>query len=245
MIDFLFATLMLNLHTLKSFHSRDWVQPSITLTQLLYSVESSPLEVPLALFLELSLGLKSHGGKKKYSLWSHAWLVQNPPGNAGDSGSTPGSGRSPGVGSGNPLQYSSLGNPMDRGAWWPTVHGVTKSQTWLSDWTCTHTRNMVMTGILIPAGTWTPKSQQPGFPSAGMMGSAHLFLCPFPSASTWSQTHWMKRDHSPLEETRDPLSRIWCNWMYAEWPGMFSYSLGTATYSPNRANSTHLGLPKW
>ena len=46
-------------------------------------------------------------------------------------GSTPGSGRSPGGGNGNPLQHSCLGNHMDRGSWWATVHGVTKSQTWL------------------------------------------------------------------------------------------------------------------
>ena len=48
---------------------------------------------------------------------------------AGDVGLIPGSGRSPGGGSGNPLQYSCLGNPMDRGGWWTTVHGVAKSQT--------------------------------------------------------------------------------------------------------------------
>ena len=48
---------------------------------------------------------------------------------AGDLGSIPGLGRSPGVGNGNPLQYSCLGYPMDRGAWWITVHGVTKSRT--------------------------------------------------------------------------------------------------------------------
>ena len=53
--------------------------------------------------------------------------------NAGDLSSIPGSGRSPGEGNGNPLQYSCLENSMDRGAWWATVHGVTKSQTWLSD----------------------------------------------------------------------------------------------------------------
>ena len=47
---------------------------------------------------------------------------------AGDLGSVPGLGRSPGVGNGNPLQYSCLENPMDREAWWVTVHGVTKSQ---------------------------------------------------------------------------------------------------------------------
>ena len=48
--------------------------------------------------------------------------------NAGDLGLIPGSGSSPGEGNGNPLQYSCLENPMDRGAWWATVHGVTKSQ---------------------------------------------------------------------------------------------------------------------
>ena len=46
----------------------------------------------------------------------------------------PGSERSPGVGNDNPLQYSCLENSMDRGAWWATVHGVAKSQTWLSSW---------------------------------------------------------------------------------------------------------------
>ena len=54
-------------------------------------------------------------------------MVKNPPANAGDAGSIPGSGRSPGGGNGNPFQYSYLGNPMDRGAWWATVHGVAKS----------------------------------------------------------------------------------------------------------------------
>ena len=53
--------------------------------------------------------------------------------NAGDSGSIPESGRSPGEGKGNPLQYSCLENPMDRGIWWATVHGVTKSQKRLSN----------------------------------------------------------------------------------------------------------------
>ena len=53
--------------------------------------------------------------------------------NAGDPGSIPGSGRSPGEENGNPLQYSCLGNPMDRGTWWATVHGVTTSWTPLSD----------------------------------------------------------------------------------------------------------------
>ena len=53
--------------------------------------------------------------------------------NAGDPDSIPGSGRAPGEGNGNPLQYSSLKNSMDRGTWWATVYGVTKSQTRLTD----------------------------------------------------------------------------------------------------------------
>ena len=65
-----------------------------------------------------------------------ALVVKNPPANAGDTrdkGSFPGLGRSPGEGNGDPLQYSCLGNPMDRGAWRAMVHGVTKSQTQLKD----------------------------------------------------------------------------------------------------------------
>ena len=60
-------------------------------------------------------------------------VVKNPPANAGDVGLLPGSGRSPGEGNGNPLQYSCLGNPTDRGVWRTTVQGVAKSQIQLSD----------------------------------------------------------------------------------------------------------------
>ena len=58
-------------------------------------------------------------------------VVKNPPANAGDirdAGLIPGLGRSPGGGHGSPLQYSCLENPMDRGAWQATVHGVTKNR---------------------------------------------------------------------------------------------------------------------
>ena len=61
-------------------------------------------------------------------------MVKNPPastGNLRDAGSIPGLGRSSGQGNGNPRQYSCLENPMDRGAWWATVPGVTKSGTQL------------------------------------------------------------------------------------------------------------------
>ena len=62
-------------------------------------------------------------------------MVKNPPANAGDArdvGLIPGLGRSPGEGSGNPLQYSCLGNSMDRGAWQAAVHAATKSRAQLS-----------------------------------------------------------------------------------------------------------------
>ena len=60
-------------------------------------------------------------------------VVKNPPANSGDEGLIPGPGRAPGKGNGNPLQYSFLENPMARGAWWATVHGVAKSRTRLKN----------------------------------------------------------------------------------------------------------------
>ena len=62
-----------------------------------------------------------------------AQMVKNLPAGAGDPGSIPGSGGSSGEGHSNPLQYSCLENPMDRGIWWATAHGVAKSQTRLSN----------------------------------------------------------------------------------------------------------------
>ena len=59
-------------------------------------------------------------------------MVKNPPANAGDirgPGSIPGSGRCPGGGHGKPLQYSCLENPIDRGAWWATVHWIVELDT--------------------------------------------------------------------------------------------------------------------
>ena len=81
---------------------------------------------------------------RKIALISHA---SNFPGgsdgkasvyNAGDPGSSPGLGRSPREGNGNPLQYYCLENPMDRGAWYATVYAVAKSQTQLSNFTSLH-----------------------------------------------------------------------------------------------------------
>ena len=67
--------------------------------------------------------LSNRGGR-----WLPRWLgVKNPPASAGDTGSIPGSGRSPGEGKGNPLQYSCLENSIDRGTWRPTVHEVAEA----------------------------------------------------------------------------------------------------------------------
>ena len=95
----------------------------------------------------------------RYAAYGHlgftgGTVVQKLPANAGDTGDTvsiPGSGRSSGGGYGNPLLYSCLENPMDRGAWWATVHRVTESRTQLSTcarmltltYTCTHTHVII------------------------------------------------------------------------------------------------------
>ena len=80
----------------------------------------------------------------KIAVWGSqvTLVVKNPSANAEDArdaGWIPGSGRSPGGGHGNPLQYSCLENPTDRGVWWATAYRVEKSQTWLNQ-LCTHAR---------------------------------------------------------------------------------------------------------
>ena len=79
--------------------------------------------------------MKSNKNKAKISKLIEAsqvvLVVKNPPVNAGDVGSIPGLGRSPGGGHGNPFQYFCLENPKDRGVWWVTVHGVAKRWTQL------------------------------------------------------------------------------------------------------------------
>ena len=90
------------------------------ITDVLLSAQPAPL--PLS-------GWYSSSGTSQVAL-----VLKNPLFNAEDirdMGSIPGSGRSPGGGHDNPLQYSCLDNPMDRGAWWATVHRISKSQTLL------------------------------------------------------------------------------------------------------------------
>ena len=109
------------------------------------------------------------------------WLGGKSVCNAGDSGAIPGSGRSPGGGNGNPLQYSCLGNPMDRGAWRATVHRVAGSDTtelltveigslneghrseWFWAWT-SRTYSLFYVFLRNPATTtW----RSPGYPAGG------------------------------------------------------------------------------
>ena len=86
-----------------------------------------------------------------------ALVVNSLPANLGDvrdTGSIPGSGRSPGGGHGNPLQYSCLEHPMDRGAWWATVYGVAKSLAQLK-WLSTHTWMYDICRVLCVCEKWS------------------------------------------------------------------------------------------
>ena len=81
-------------------------------------------------------------------------VVKNLPASAGDQGSIPGSGRSPGEGNGNPLQYSCLENPMDRGAWLATVHGVTKKESEATSLSPSKAFEELEVKSTLPAATW-------------------------------------------------------------------------------------------
>ena len=92
----------------------NWISNSLTIKILSMKLKNNKLNI---FFLDTSAGKES------------ACSV----GNTGDSGSIPGSGRSPGGGNGNPLQYSCLENPMDRGAWWAAIQRFAKSWALLRD----------------------------------------------------------------------------------------------------------------
>ena len=108
-----------------------------------------PHPMSLVAWIHLLRACSVPGGASQVAL-----VVKHLSANVGDIrdvGSIPGSGRSPAGGYGNPLQYSCLENPMDRGAWWTTVHGITKSQTQLkqlSTHTHTHTHARTVPGTL-------------------------------------------------------------------------------------------------
>ena len=131
---------------------QDWFPLGLTglILQSKGSQESSPIPQLKRINSSASFMIKSHIHTwllKKIQLCRYCCGILQPPvivfpggsdGKAsvydvGDLGLIPGSGRSPGEGNGSPLQYYCLENPMDRGAWWATVRGVTKSRTWLND----------------------------------------------------------------------------------------------------------------
>ena len=106
-------------------------------------------------------------------------VVKNQPvnaGDAGDLGSIFGLGRSPGIGNGNPIQYSCLDNSMDRGTWWVTVHGVAKSMTWLSTHTHTHTHTHKYHYNPIHNSKWIQ------FSSVQSLSCVWLFVTPWTAA---------------------------------------------------------------
>ena len=114
-------------HELQLWFLKGTLNPIVRLSQMCFTWYLwSPMPMPKK---EIIISFNSKSGFPGGS------AVKNPPANAGDTRdvvSIPGSGRSPGEGNGNPLQYSCLENPLDTGAWWVTVHGVTKRLTWLS-----------------------------------------------------------------------------------------------------------------
>ena len=95
----------------------------------------------------------------------------------GDASLVPGSGRSPGGGNGNPLQYSCLKNPMDGEAWWTTVHGVTMSRTWLSTAHALHEeRGDTGCGSILKAGCLTGLCEHLALPHVRSLAQGITFL---------------------------------------------------------------------
>ena len=119
--------------------------------------------------------------------------VKNPPANARDAGLIPGSGRSPRGGNGNPFQYSCLGNPMDTGAWWATVHRVAKNWAQLSD----------------PTAATQEKMQI----EKGCADLCWLFLKSRSIFSSYSQFQKRRRLPSNLSETLSEVKLRLCSWM--------------------------------
>ena len=136
------------------------------------------------------------GGKWKLTAWKQlrgasrvALVVKILPasaGDAGDMGSVPGWGRSPGGGYGNPLQYSCLGNPMDRGPWRATVHGAAKSQARLK-WLSTHTCKLYMEKVEVERFylKLTKDPFVPGPPAINKMSGSGVKLSGFRSLESF------------------------------------------------------------
>ena len=151
-----------------------------------------------------------------------AQVVKNPPANAGDAadgGSIPRVGKSSGGGNGNPLHYSCLGNPVDRGAWCASVHGVTNSRTWQS----THTQ-------YLPSLTLPPELRKTslGLPLILQYGEPYSYFiihhkCNKNRNRVYSKCIWIILKPSPLP---------WL-WKHCFWQNLSPVSkrLGTAAWT--------------
>ena len=122
--------------------------------------------------------------------------IKNPPANAGstDQGSIPESGRFPGGGHGNPVQYSCLENSMDRGAWWAIVHRVTKSQTWLKRLSMQARTHWLL--VLSCLGTFT------------------ICLAPHPDSLVWLSAYQWAQVGRPVPVDGKPLG--WRPWEFVD-----------------------------
>ena len=111
--------------------------------------------------------------------------VKNPPAKVGDAGSIPGLGRSPGGGHGNPLQCSCLENPMDRGAWQATVHGVTQSQIRPKQLSSSITRLFCVFGMTVMC------SRKRGHTRGSGSRTCVVLMGPrYRKLSRWSRARW-------------------------------------------------------
>ena len=123
--------------------------------------------------------------------------------NAGDPGSIPGSGRSPGEGNGNPLQYSCLENPIDWGAWWAAVHGVTKSRTGLSDFTYlfkSQVSVVIIIFFLVSLQTITSLKRKKKF-------WKFTSIFPFLSFKDWQERNILSKDRPSEEQSERKWKR--------------------------------------
>ena len=149
-----------------------------------------------------------------------------------DMGSIPRSRRSPGGGNGNPLQYSCLENPIDRGAWWAVVHRVANSWTWLKWLRSSSKSNLVCTYNVTPADTVNccflgdPEMQQCVWPSTPLQRGVQLTLG-VPSL----RAEWGPRDAMCLNLAEDVgTGRVKWKSTYFQRPWFQSLVLPTTSY---------------
>ena len=139
-------------------------------------------------------------------------MVRNLPANAGDSGSVPGSGRSPGEGNGKSLQYSCLGNPMDRGAWQATVLEVATSRTRLilNSNSRSHPRGLrphdLTAAEAPPPASITPGVRVPHVSPGGRSQCSARGDQPYAAAVGAGESRGPCRDMTPVLRLEEPLS---------------------------------------